>query len=225
MAKRPLFTPVTFDVDAIPADDARAADLNRRYFAGRQASSAARVAAGKARAAIMLSAADYDRQRRQERVSGVVLVAKERRAKGDVKEDRLREYHPNDPDNPQRKVKRVCFSDGLDDANLPSDLKAAGEHYREAYEAVHASGRSNDIPRAGSGVQAARTTITDNLADAIQRLHRLDHVAGPQCLNIVRSVAGVGRSLRSIYPGSRSRKLAAARLRIGLGRIARWLAS
>lgn len=225
--KAPRFTPVTFDMDAIPAADARAADLNRRYFAGRQASSAARVEAGKARQVISFSAADYDRQRRQERISGVVLPTRERKAKNDVTTDQLREYHPNDKQNPQRNVTRVRAADSLTEllkaGALNSDDHAAGEHYREAYEAVHASGRSKDIPRPGSGIQAARTTITDGQADASQRLKRLDRIVGLQCLRIVQQIAGEGRSLRDAHKGGKSRKLAAARLRIGLGRLARWL--
>lgn len=229
MGKHPLFTPITFDLDTIPADDARSADLNRRYFAGRQASSAARVEAGKARAAICFSASEYDRQRRQERASGVVLPTRQRTRKGDVGTEQLREFHPNDPDNPQRKVVRVRANDGLAEllkaGAIDADDHAAGEHYREAYEGVHASGRSADIPRPGSGIQAARTTITDASADALQRLHRLDRIIGPQCLALVKAVAGEGLSIRAIRRGGKSRWLATRKTRIGLGRLARFLAS
>ncbi len=147
----------------------------------------------------------------------------EREAKGDIVAVPLRDLHPSDKTN--RKTKRVRVDDSLAAFDLPADSKAAAEHYREAYEDVHASGRSKDIPRPGAGIQAARTTITDHMADASSRLHRLDRIVGPQCAPIVRSVVGEGMSMRTVRPNSRSRKLATARLRMGLARLARWLAS
>lgn len=147
----------------------------------------------------------------------IIGPTKEREAKGDIEAI----------DQGGRKSKRVRRSESIDEllkaGAIDADDHAAAEHYREAYEAVHASGRSKDIPRPGSGIQAARTTITDGQADASQRLKRLDRIVGLQCLRIVQQIAGEGRSLRDAHKGGKSRKLAAARLRIGLGRLARWL--
>lgn len=147
----------------------------------------------------------------------IIGPTREREAKGDIES----------VEQAGRRTKRVRAGGSIHElvksGSLTSDHAGAAEHYQAAYEAVHSSGRSKDIPRPGSGVQAARTTITDAHADASQTLKRLDRIVGPQCLRIVQLVAGEGQSIRDCYKGGKSRKLASARLRIGLGRLARWL--
>lgn len=150
---------------------------------------------------------------------------RERKAKGDVKEVPIHEFHPNDRTG--RTVTRAIVKDGLAEllarGGITPDQHAAGEHYRVAYEAVHAGGHSADVPRLASGSQAARTSITDHRADALARLKRLNRIVGVQCLALVQQVAGQGFSIRALRNGGRSRELATKRLRMGLGRIARVL--
>lgn len=126
-----------------------------------------------------------------------------------------------EPDGRVSAIRRDGLIDLFTAGAIDADAKAAGLVYRAAYEAVHSRGKSADIPSPASGVSAPRLNITDAACDALAKLKRFDRIVGPQCVAIVRKVAGEGATIRDCYKGANSRKLAARRLRIGLGRVGR----
>lgn len=129
-----------------------------------------------------------------------------------------------DADHTVRRLKPDGLLSLFTEGALSADHMAAGLHYRDAYLARHSTGKASDIPSPASGACAPRLNISDIECDAIARLLRLDRVVGPHALLLVQAVAGEAKSIRDVRKGGKSRALATARLRIGLGHLARHLA-
>lgn len=128
-----------------------------------------------------------------------------------------------DADHTARRIKPDGLVSLFTAGVLSADHMAAGLHYRDAYLARHSTGKASDIPSPTSGGCAPRLNISDIECDAIGRLLKLDRIIGPHALLLVQAVAGEAKSIRDIRKGGKSRSLATARLRVGLGHLARHL--